>query len=197
MVCFFSRRSDLQVSGWRWQGISKAEFCKCRDDKLMPREYVSALCWRKIALQEREGCLCVCFCSSDIFLGRDLASRKRIWRVIDVSTGLLSGPLWMNKAAVRPEVSLIFFRRNWCVYPNLQKFSMLVLSRFYCKKLLNCLLTVFSTTPCELWSKVSHKTLQRMHICWRAHTHTHARTHAHCFRANSRPPHTQGKEVPD
>lgn len=57
---FFSRRSDLQVSGWKWQGISKAAFCKCRDNKFMPRESVSALCWRKITLQEREGCLFVC-----------------------------------------------------------------------------------------------------------------------------------------
>lgn len=185
VVFFFSRRSDLQVSGWKCQGISKAAFCKCLEN--LCRGF-AVLCVRRNE-HGREGCL-------SVFLGRDLASVRRGNDVLlifqqDSSRGLFG---WTERQSVQRWVHLLQTKNDACICIYISRMSTFW-DPFYCKRLLNCWLTLFSTTPCELWSETSQCTTAHMHIHW--HTHTRARAHVCCFGANSRPPHTPGKVVLD
>lgn len=113
---------------------------------------------------------------------------ERIWRVIDLSTGLLSGPLWTSRAGVRPEVSSSSSNQNGafiCVYRSCRLSGIGFAVKGYSTA------GWLSTTPCELWSKISsHNALQRACTFIGTHIHTLTLTHTYTALGPIADPHT-------
>lgn len=183
VVCFFShavrisRCLDESGRGFRRQRFVSAE-----------RICVRAVCMKKLTC---EGRVFVCmFLLEWHILGRDLASGLRGYDVLlifqqDSSRGLFGRA---ERQSVQRWVHLLQTKNGAfiCVYRSCRLSGIGFTVKGYSTA------GWLSTTPCELWSKISsHNALQR--ACTFIGTHTHV----HCFGANSRPPHTPGKEVPD